>query len=371
MNFLNECKQSGILPNDFAELEELYVKKLWHQLTLKCLEVVQKPELKQGNLLLEFYEKFISDFEHRINPLSLVEICLPVVRQIQDSQQAVKFLEKLKEKVKHEQEPSILCNTAIGAIYLEQKNFELTKKCVEETEVELNEIDGVTPVHARFYELSSNYYRTIGNHCEYYKNALRYLGCIKFDTLPLNEHKERAFYLSLAAILGEGIYNFGELLQHPILGSLNGTRDQWLVELLFAFNRGDLDKFEQLRPQWTQQADLKAAEVKMRQKICLLCLMEIAFNRPASNKQLNFNDISSKTKLPEEEIELLVMRALSLGLVKGSIDQIDRRVFISWVQPRVLDINQIKMMRSRLDAWSNEVNKMISQVQVNSHEILQ
>jgi len=197
------------------------------------------------------------------------------------------------------------------------------------------------------------------------------LGCIKFDTLPLNEHKERAFYLSLAAILGEGIYNFGELLQHPILGSLNGTRDQWLVELLFAFNRGDLDKFEQLRPQWTQQADLKAAEVKMRQKICLLCLMEIAFNRPASNKQLNFNDISSKTKLPEEEIELLVMRALSLGLVKGSIDQIDRRVFISWVQPRVLDINQIKMMRSRLDAWSNEVNKMISQVQVNSHEILQ
>jgi len=123
MNFLNECKQSGILPNDFAELEELYVKKLWHQLTLKCLEVVQKPELKQGNLLLEFYEKFISDFEHRINPLSLVEICLPVVRQIQDSQQAVKFLEKLKEKVKHEQEPSILCNTAIGAIYLEQKKL--------------------------------------------------------------------------------------------------------------------------------------------------------------------------------------------------------------------------------------------------------
>jgi hypothetical protein len=37
------------------------------------------------------------------------------------------FLEKIKEKVKHELEPTILCNTAIGAIYLEQKNFDATK----------------------------------------------------------------------------------------------------------------------------------------------------------------------------------------------------------------------------------------------------
>ena len=27
MNFLNECKQTGLLANDWAELEELYVKK--------------------------------------------------------------------------------------------------------------------------------------------------------------------------------------------------------------------------------------------------------------------------------------------------------------------------------------------------------
>ena len=75
------------------------------------------------------YEKFIIDFEHRINPLSLVEICLPIVRQYQDFKLAVAFLEQLATKVKHEQEPKILVNTAIGAIYLEQKNFEETKVC--------------------------------------------------------------------------------------------------------------------------------------------------------------------------------------------------------------------------------------------------
>lgn len=370
MNYLNERKNSGVLTNDWTELEELYAKKLWHQLTLKVAEVIEKAEMKQGNMLIEMYEKFISDFEHRINQLSLVEISLIIIRQYQDPTQAVQFLEKLKEKVKHEPEPSILCDTAIGAIYLEQKTFDLVKKIVEETELELNKLDGVTVVHARYYELSSSYYRTIGNHSEYYKNALRYLGCIKYETLSMTEQQERAFYLSLAAILGEGVYNFGELLMHPILNSLNGTPNQWLVELLYAFNRGDMDKFESLKPLWTQQADLKSAEVTMRQKICLLCLMEMAFTRPANNKQLLFNEISAKTKLPEDEIELLVMRALSLGLVKGSIDQIDRKVFVVWVQPRVLDLNQIKMMRSRLDVWSAEVNKIIGQVHSNSHEIL-
>jgi 26S proteasome regulatory subunit N9 len=76
---------------------------------------------------------------------------------------------------------------------------------------------------------------------------------IFFFYLKDTERQERAFYLSLAAILGDGIYNFGELLMHPILNALNGTRDQWLVDLLFAFNRGDLDKFETYRQFWTLQ----------------------------------------------------------------------------------------------------------------------
>jgi len=146
------------------------------------------------------YEKFITDFEHRINQLSLVEICLPIVRTCKglffisilriDCTKTSQFFRpksgsdlfgKLKEKVKHEPEAVILTSTAVGAIQLEQKNFEATKRTVEETETQLNELDGITTVHARFYELSSSYYRTMAINAEYYKNALRYLGCLKSD----------------------------------------------------------------------------------------------------------------------------------------------------------------------------------------------
>lgn len=48
----------------------------------------------------------------------------------------------------------------------------------------LNALPGVTSVHGRFYDLSSKYYRIIGNHALYYKDALRYMGCVDVKDVP-------------------------------------------------------------------------------------------------------------------------------------------------------------------------------------------
>lgn len=58
------------------------------------------------------------------------------------------------------------------------------QKLIEEVEEMLNNLPGVTSVHGRFYDLSSKYYRIIGNHAMYYKDALRYLGCVEAKDLP-------------------------------------------------------------------------------------------------------------------------------------------------------------------------------------------
>jgi len=42
------------------------------------------------------------------------------------------------------------------------------------------------------------------------------------------------------------------------------------------------------------------------------------------------------------QVELLVMKALSVGLIKGNIDEVDQKVQMTWVQPRVLDVHQVK-----------------------------
>ena len=49
----------------------------------------------------------------------------------------------------------------------------------------------------------------------------------------------------------------GELLQHEILTSLKSTEDEWLINLLEAFNCGDINTFKQTQAKWSQQPDLK------------------------------------------------------------------------------------------------------------------
>ena len=79
----------------------------------------------------------------------------------------------------------------------------------------------------------------------------------------------------------------------------------------------------------------------LTEKISVLALMELVFKRPSENRAIPFSVIAEHTKLAVNEVELLVMKALSLKLVKGAIDQVDQVVTFTWVQPRVLDLAQV------------------------------
>lgn len=76
----------------------------------------------------------------------------------------------------------------------------------------LDDFEGVTTVHGRYYNLAAQYYRQQGKHAEYYRTALRYLGCIELSDISKEEQEQQAFFLGIAALLGEGVYNLGELV---------------------------------------------------------------------------------------------------------------------------------------------------------------
>lgn len=129
-------------------------------------------------------------------------------------------------------------------------------------------------------------------------------------------------------------------------------------------------RFEAMKPEWTKIADLAAQEVKLRQKISLLCLMEMTFKRPANQRMISFEEIARETKLPLNEVELLVMKALAQGLVKGHIDQVAGMVNMTWVQPRVLDRNQVAAMATTLDDWMQSITSMEKLIENRANEIL-
>mgnify|MGYP000176770729 CR=1 FL=1 len=77
----------------YVAFEELYNKKLYHQLTIKLLQFIQK---ESPSNLLDLYENFISDIETRIKHLSLVEITSHIIKQISSVEDKLTFIEKIK-----------------------------------------------------------------------------------------------------------------------------------------------------------------------------------------------------------------------------------------------------------------------------------
>jgi len=366
-----EASTDAQIARKWSELDDLYTKRLWHQLTIKLLDFVKHPVLESGTKLIDLYENLIQDFEMRMNPLSLMEIMTLVTKQYQNPEEALSFLDKTEPKVKASKEAVALCKITKGQIKLLQLNDNPgTKVILEETDDILRQIDGVTSVHGRFYLLQSRLNQRTGDTAEYYRSALKFLGCTELSTLNLNDQRDHAKNLSIAALSAPDIYNFGELLAHPVLKSLKRTPDDWLVQLLEAFNAGRLEEFEKIKVKWSKEPTLKLHEKILTDKIRLLCLMEMTFRKPATERTLTFEAISAETKLKESEVELYVMKAIAKGLLKGRIDEVDRKVRMTWVQPRVLDRKQIGTMVSRLDGWKTEITKLETMVEKNAADIL-
>ena len=64
--------------------------------------------------------------------------------------------------------------------------------------------------------------------------------------MPREEAVTISFDLGIAALVGENLYNFGELLEHPVISVLQETEFAWLAHLLRAFNAGDIAQYEVL-----------------------------------------------------------------------------------------------------------------------------
>ncbi|XP_042005468.1 26S proteasome non-ATPase regulatory subunit 13 homolog B-like [Salvia splendens] len=364
----------------YTTLSDLYQRKLWHQLTLKLEQFVTLAVFQAGDSLIQLYQNFITDFETKINLLKLAHFAVIVSRQYSGKDAAISYLEGVIEKLlttsKVRIEESILyINMQIGLFKLEQGDQKECKKLLEEGKNTLDSMTDIDPsVYASYYWISSQYHKARQEFAEFYRSALLYLAYTSVETLSESFKLDLAFDLSLSALLGENIYNFGELLAHPIIKSLMGTKVEWLYYILEAFNSGDLVRYQELcrvhGAALSSQPALVQNEKKLLEKINILCLMEIIFSRPAEDRTIPLVIIAERTKLTVADVEYLLMKSLSVHLIEGIIDQVEGTVYVSWVQPRVLGIHQIRSLRDRLDNWVDKVHTALLSVEAETPDLV-
>ena len=59
---------------------------------------------------------------------------------------------------------------------------------------------------------------------------------------------------------------------------------------------------------------------------------------------------------------MILTKAVSLKLIRGSIDQVDQKAVITWVQPRVLSRGQIGKLAERLEAWNRKLDGVAERI---------
>lgn len=368
------AEQRDAAPEDLQslvlEFEDLWERKLWHQLTNKLLDFFNDP--RSAPQRLAFYQTFILKFADKINQLKLVDLALKAATQCKDNQERLTFMEAVAKKVDHEesQDALVFATVALARVRLDLDDLDAARTDLDKAERILDTFDSVeTVVHAAFYGANADYYQAKMDFGAYYKNALLYLACIDVSALRPEEKRSRAYDLAVAALVSTSIYNFGELLLHPILDALKDEKDAWLRELLFAFNRGDLAAYDVLSGHIQSNPLLAQHANQLRQKIYLAALTEAVFRRPPHDRAMDFATIASETKVRPDEIEHLIMKALSLGLLRGTIDQVDEVAHINWVQPKVLDMKQIGNMRERLKDWDSSVNQLGNWIEAAGQDV--
>jgi len=315
--------------------------------------------------LLDLYDNFIREFEGRINQLKFVKICLSIARQVKDPARSINFIKHFSAKLNQkEKEAYSLTLTETAFLYIRLAQPEQAKALTDQASVLLESVAGVDQsVNSSLHKTLAAYHKVKVASTEFYRSSLTYLLYTPIESLTVDEQRALAFDMGIAALISPDIYNFGQLLSHPVLQSLKGTQNEWLGEFLVAFNSGDLQRYDHIIKQYhnkfAETPALLNNLVLLREKISMLALMELVFNRTAEERTLSFEVVSNATKVTVEEVELLVMKALSLNLIRGIIDEPNGTVSINWVQPRILDLSQVQKMKDRVNNWEKTVTQTL------------
>ena len=146
------------------------------------------------------------------------------------------------------------------------------------------------------------------------------------------------------------------------------AENAWILEILVSLHEGDLDSFMNAIAKYQDKVSKTPlstpdARVCITKKTATLALMDLAFRKNKNERVLTFNEIAKHCRIGANEIELLVIKAINMNLIKGIIDQVSQTVEISWVHSRVLDKTRMKLLMDKIDSWIGSTTDIVSQLE--------
>lgn len=379
------ASRNDLLRPKIMQLNELYSRKLWHELTVELEKKINDAEFTSQCPLLELYHNFIAGFADKINPLNLSLIAVAASKEMVDPHDGQTFLQGVLDQIQgysvqrgpsgadeSTAEASLYLEMQLAQYYLIAEDTATCKGMLDKGLLKLESLSEVNnKVAAAVHYVAMQYSKSKSDYAAFYRSALMYLAHTAQEEMSEEFCEAITVDVSLAALLGTDVYNFGELLMHPVMEVLrNSASYAWLYDILECFHQGDIPHYEALCCQHAAilnaQPALVANERHLKEKITVLCLLSFASSLPADEKTASLSDIAKRTGLTEDGVEFLLMKAFSLNLIRGVINGVKGTVSISWVAPRVLTLPEIEAFKDKVGAWLERVDKKAQELEKQS-----
>ena len=277
-------------------------------------------------------------------------------------------MEGLAERIKKENLTEkvsvsfILARIEVAQYHLIDSNVTVARDYIDEC-IELVETMAISPpmsVQASVYRISALYDKISLNYSDFYRHTLLFLASCEIERISEEKKQEIGHDLCISALLADDIFNFGELLENLILKFLIGTKFEYLIKLISSFNSGDL---KSLNFETNSHPALMAHLPFLQEKLCLMSLAQLLFLQIKNDRRVHFSSISHVTKVPLDQVEFLLIRAISCKIIRGVIDQVNQFITVNWIQPRILDLDQIGDLYNAISTWNRKVGHTLEIVQ--------
>ncbi|ORC92428.1 proteasome regulatory non-ATPase subunit [Trypanosoma theileri] len=219
-------------------------------------------------------------------------------------------------------------------------------------------------------------YETRRQYTMFYKNAFETVSSAERAEMPIIESDmlTLAFKTAIAALLSEETYNFGKFLndRHFTDRLSSSPTHAWILEWLKLCNDGKVEEFEKYAASHGAQIeaypDLCSALPSILHKVRLMALLHLVFYTPFNERTFTFDVIGRRCAVEAERVEPLLLAALAQGIVMGRIDGLTREVHITWVEPRVLSLQEVKGLAVHVSRWKEKVLGLLQSVTETTQE---
>ena len=364
-----------VLKSLFDEIDSNLNQHLWYQLSENIIVLSQNPEMQQSKDLIEFYNGVVFFIEPTLNAMKYLQYVQNMIQNYKDNMtEALTFLENIENKHKDfKGEEKIFIKIIKGFCYLDlNKMFEL-EEIVKSTKIDFSGKYEIEPsLYAQYYRLSTLFYEKKKDYDNFYDNAFQYLA---YETTISDQEKlDLCYKMCSAMLIGEKLYNFEELIEKDFFKLMKGSKYDWISNLILSFNSAKVDQFlsmiDQNKKNIEENEILRGKSDLLPIKIRIAALLELIFQKNKNDRILTFEEICKVCMTEEDKIEYISMKALSHGLIKGYIDQADKKLFVNWIQPKYLGKEKIGILKDRMTAWIEKAQKVLGDLQENGASLL-